>query len=350
MGGIGKTALAVHFAHLIADSYPDGQFFVDLCGFAIGIEPLSPDAALRTLLMQSGVPDEAVPPDADGRVNAWRARMADKRALIVLDNAVDARQLRPLLLGSPSSLVLITSRRRLPRRVGGTRHAASGRVAPAGCRPSCSPASWVRTGALHDPEGVAAIVELCGRLPLAVRIAAARFRERASWSVAHLRELLGDQEQRAMFLDSDEGSVHMVLALSYRQLPENRARLFRLLSVYPGPEFDAESVAVLTGMTVGQARSILESLFDDNLVLQGSPGRYHLHDLVRDSAARLCAEHDTEEERRRTLERLVDYSLRRTVTWCAPLARGPFRSGPDLAAARVPSFPNRGRRRTLLSS
>jgi DNA-binding SARP family transcriptional activator/tetratricopeptide (TPR) repeat protein len=328
MGGIGKTALAVHFAHLIADSYPDGQFFVDLCGFAIGIEPLSPEAALRTLLMQSGVPDEAVPPDTDGRLNAWRARMAGKRALIVLDNAVDARQLRPLLLGSPGSLVLVTSRRRLP--------ALEGLVTlPLDALPQQDAVELFtrivgedRTA--EDPEGVAAIVELCGRLPLAVRIAAARFRERASWSVAHLRELMGDQEQRAMFLDSDEGSVHMVLALSYRQLPEKHARLFRLLSVYPGPEFDAESVALLADMTVGQARSILESLFDDNLVLEAGPGRYHLHDLVRDSAARLCVEHDTEEERRRALERLVDFTVRKAVTWCAPLARGPFRTAPDL--------------------
>ncbi|GAA2023621.1 hypothetical protein GCM10009839_21560 [Catenulispora yoronensis] len=337
MGGVGKTALAVHFAHLAADTYPDGQYFVDLCGFAIGIEPLAPEAALRTLLIQSGMPDEAVPPDAEGRLAAWRGRMAGKRALIILDNAVDARQLRPLLLGSPTSLVLITSRRRLSALEGIVTLQLDALPRRDAVELFARIAGHER--AAQDPDGVATIVELCGRLPLAVRIAAARFRERTSWSVAHLRELMSDQERRASFLDSDEGSVHMVLALSYRHLSDEQARVFRLLGVYPGQQFGAEDAAVLSATSAGRARAILESLFDDNLVLETSPGRYHLHDLVRDCAARLCAEHETDEERRRALEWLVDYLVRRAVVRCRPFEAGPVRVDPAEAAVPRASVP-----------
>jgi DNA-binding SARP family transcriptional activator/tetratricopeptide (TPR) repeat protein len=333
MGGIGKTALAVHFAHSVAEHYPDGQYFVDLRGFAIGAEPLTVQEALRVLLTQSGVPDEAVPPRQEDRTNRWRSQMTGKRALIILDNAVNAGQLRPLLPGSAGSLVLVTSRRRLPALEGTASLALD-------VLPTQDAAALFRLIAgpercEPDPDAVAEIVEFCGRLPLAVRIAAARFRERASWPLSHLRELLANQEKRTMFLDTDEGSVSIVLALSYRHLPKEHARLFRLLSLHPGPDFDAAAAAALADLEENEAQRILESLFDDNLVLEPRPGRYHFHDLIRDCATQLCAEHDTAEDRRHALERLVEYSLQCAATWCEPLARGPFRLRPHLARSPV---------------
>ncbi|MGW4384816.1 AfsR/SARP family transcriptional regulator [Kitasatospora sp. NPDC004531] len=328
MGGIGKTTLAVRFAHTVSAGYPDGQYFVDLRGFAAGVEPLDPGDALGMLLRQCGLPDELIPPGLEGRTVAWRGAMAGKRAVILLDNAVDVQQVRPLLPGTNGPLVLITSRRRLSALEGAvplsldlmplddavtlfTRVVGARRVAP-------------------YPDEVAEVVELCGRLPLAIRIAAARFRDRTSWTVQYLIEQLNDQERRARFLDFGERSVSAALALSYRHLSGSGSRLFRLLSLHPGTAFDARTASVLADLPIDRTQDILESLFDDALLLQDKPGRYHFHDLVRDYAVRVCADHDSEADRDGARRRLIDYHLQLAGSWCAPLAKGPFRSVRDI--------------------
>ncbi|WP_052441277.1 AfsR/SARP family transcriptional regulator [Streptacidiphilus anmyonensis] len=329
MGGIGKTALAVHFAHTVSADYPDGQYFVDLRGFTAGVEPLSPEEALGHLLRQCGLPDELIPPSLEDRTATWRSAMADRRALVLLDNALGVEQVRPLLPGTHGPLVLITSRRRMPALEG---------VVPLSLdlMPQADAVALFlhivgpqRLAAEEDAEArVAELVELCGRLPLAVRIAAGRFRERTSWTMPYLIQQLSDQKKRARFLDFGDRSVSAVISMSYRSLSEEHRRLFRLLSLQPGPNFTPPVAAALADMPIDRAEEILESLFDDNLVLQEQPDRYHFHDLVRDYASQMCAQHDGEEDRKEALARLFDHYLRTAATWCAPLATGPFRREP----------------------
>ncbi|MFJ4680353.1 BTAD domain-containing putative transcriptional regulator [Kitasatospora sp. NPDC088783] len=328
MGGIGKTALAVRFAHTVSPDYPDGQYFVDLRGFAAGVDPLDAGEALGMLLRQCGLPDELIPPGLEARTVAWRGAVAGKKVLLLLDNAVDVQQVRPLLPGTSGPLVLITSRRRLPALEGAVPLSLD--LMPLEDAVALfTRIVGARRLASHESD-VAEVVELCGRLPLAIRIAAARFRDRASWTVHYLVEQLRDQERRARFLDFGERSVSAALTLSYRHLSGDSSRLFRLLSLHPGPDFDARTASVLTALPTDRAQDILEALFDDNLVLQDKPGRYHFHDLVRDYAARVCREHDNETVRNDARRRLTDYYLQLAGAWCAPLAKGPFRFNPDI--------------------
>lgn len=338
MAGIGKTALAVRFAHTVSADYPDGQYFVDVRGSAVGVEPLSSADALGILLRQCGFPDELIPPDLEGRASAWRGAMAGKRALVLLDNVVDVEQVRPLLPGTNGPLVLITSRRRLPGLEGAV-------PLPLDLMPlDDAVALFVRIVGAQRLAGhevhLADVVELCGRLPLAIRAAAARFRERTSWTVQYLIEQLSDQEQRARFFDFGEQSVSAVLALSYRCLSADHRRLFRLLSHYPGPDFTAPVAAVLAAQPTDRVQHILESLLDDNLILEVRPGRYRIHDLVRDHTARAGREHDSGQIKGPALRRLLDHHLQCAATWCAPLAKRPFRlipSGPAIPGIRVPA-------------
>ncbi|MFC8721632.1 BTAD domain-containing putative transcriptional regulator [Kitasatospora sp. NPDC057198] len=328
MGGIGKTALAVRFAHTVSPDYPDGQYFVDLRGFAAGVEPLGSGEALGMLLRQCGLPDELIPPGLEARTVAWRGAMAGKKAVVLLDNAVDVQQVRPLLPGTNGPLVLITSRRRLPALEGAVPLSLD--LMPLDDAVALfTRVVGAKRLASHE-EDVAEVVELCGRLPLAIRIAAARFRDRASWTVHYLVEQLRDQDQRARFLDFGERSVSAALTLSYRHLSGDNRRLFRLLSLHPGPDFDTRIASVLTALPTDRVQDVLEALFDDNLVLQDKAGRYHFHDLVRDYAVRVCKEHDSEAARNDARRRLTDYHLQIAGTWCAPLAKGPFRFAPDV--------------------
>jgi transcriptional activator len=188
MGGVGKTALAVHLGHLLAKDYPDGQYFIDLHGFSLGIDPISPEQALDTLLRANGVPPEIIPSSLDERSALWRSTMAGQRALVVLDNATEAAQVRPLLPGTLGALVITTSRRKLTAIDGAV--PVSLETLPL----NDAIALFTRIAGPHrtanEPENVAQAVELCGRLPLAIRIAAARLRDRTTWTVAELVDRL----------------------------------------------------------------------------------------------------------------------------------------------------------------
>lgn len=324
MGGVGKTAMAVRFAHAVAQGFGDGQYFVDLRGFAADRGPLSAAEALAILLQQSGVPGDAVPPDPDTRSALWRARLAGRRALILLDNVVDVQQVRPLLPGDGGSLVVLTSRRRLVTLVG------SSSVYLGPLAQEDATALFMRIAGAErvaqDVAGVRDAVDLCGRLPLAIRIVAARFRERPSWTLAHLTRLLRSSGQRPSILETDEAGVGAALALSHRHLSKEHARLFRLLSVHPGGTFDTYAAATIADLDEGSALAGLEALFDENLILQEHPGHYHFHGLVRESAAELCAEMDSADDVQRAHDRLVDFHTACALLWSRGLARGPFRA------------------------
>lgn len=312
MGGVGKTTLAIHLAHQIADLYPDGQYFVDLHGFSPGVDPVSPEQALDTLLRDSGVPPELIPQGTAARSALWRSQMAGKRVLLVLDNAIDALHVRPLLPATAGQLVLVTSRRKLaalngsvplPLDVLSLRDAielfnlVAGRAAEA------------------DPDAVATVVELCGRLPLAIRVAAARLRGRPAWTVADLTDRLTGQDQRTRFLEIDNQSVAAVLRLSYRSLKPEQQLVFRRLGAHPGADFDAHVVAAVTGLPLGQAEYCLDSLYDDNLLKQRTAGRFYFHDLVKDCARQIFLDEEDADERRLTTARLFDYYLHCAFDW-----------------------------------
>src|SRR5256714_11996412 len=328
MAGVGKTGLAVKFAHAAAPDYPDGQYFVDLQGFATERGPLGPADALDVLLQQHGLPPESIPPDLDARSAVWRAEMAGKKAIILLDNAVDTKQVRPLLPGAGGPLVVVTSRRRLVTLVS----ASSMSLGPLDLQDARR--LFVRIAgadrASADDGGVSTIVEHCGRLPLAIRIAAARFRDRPSWTLSYLTRLFEGAKRRLPLLQSEDAGVGAALALSHSHLPSETARLFRLLSVCPGPEFDVRAAAAIARVTEDEAGMVLESLFDDNLILQDDPGWYSFHDLIRECATELCALLESEQDVQLAHERLVDSYLSRATVWCEGLARGPFRREADV--------------------
>ncbi|MEV5717001.1 BTAD domain-containing putative transcriptional regulator [Amycolatopsis mediterranei] len=313
MGGIGKTTLAVHLAHRVADDYPDGQYFVDLHGFSPGTDPVPAEQALDTLLRDSGVPPELVPPSLDGRRALWRSQLAGQRALLVLDNATDAEHVRALLPGAAGVLVLVTSRRKLTTLDGAVPMSLD--VLPHA--EAVTLFTQVAGRSAGDaPEATDAVVELCGRLPLAIRIAGARLRSRPMWQVADLVRRLRDQSQRARLLETDDRGVLAVLRVSYRYLQPDRQRAFRLLGAHPGTDFDAHLVAAVTGFSVDHAEDVLESLFDDNLVKQRTGDRFYFHDLVKDCARQIFEESETPREQRIFWERLLDYYLHCAAKWC----------------------------------
>lgn len=319
MGGVGKTTLAVHLAHGIADDFPDGQYFIDLHGFSLGLEPMPAEQALDVLLRDCGVPAELVPPSTEARATLWRAHMAGKRAVIVLDNASDISQVRPLIPGTPGILVVVTSRRRLTALEGAVPLSLD--VLPQHDAISLFVQIVGAERVQREPDAVIMAVELCGRLPLAIRIAAARLRDRRSWTVANLVERL-ETQRRNDFLKTGDRSVVAALRLSLRYLSPTQQRLFRLLSLHPGHNFDVHAASALAGVASVEAEDHLETLLDDNLLRQDVIGRYYFHDLVRDCARQLCEEIDGADVMRAAEERLLDYYLRATREWSAPLRPG----------------------------
>ncbi|WP_344888241.1 AfsR/SARP family transcriptional regulator [Actinomadura meridiana] len=307
MAGIGKTALAVHTAHQLVDRYPDAQLFIDLKAHTADDEPTTVAAALDALLRALGVPGERIPDDPDQRAGLWRDELAGLKAVIVLDNAASAEQVRPLLPGSPKTLVLITSRRQL------TDLEAAFTLSLEVLPPADAAALFTRIAgdarAASEPEAVHEVVRLCGLLPLAVRIAAARLRTRPTWTLAHLAERLGDQRRRLGELSTGDRSVAVAFALSYRHLAPAQQRLFRLLSVHPSTDFDAGVAAKIADIPLQEAEQILENLLDMHLLQQRAVDRYRFHDLLRTYAAHLTREEDSEADRSEALRRVLNHYL-----------------------------------------
>ncbi|MFI6599454.1 BTAD domain-containing putative transcriptional regulator [Nonomuraea sp. NPDC050536] len=306
MAGIGKTALAVHAAHRLAERYPDGQLFVDLHAHTAGQRPLEPAEALEELLRQLGVPTERIPASLTERAALWRAELAGRRVLLVLDNAADAAQIRPLLPGASNSLLLITSRQRLTDLDGVRPLSMDVLPLPDGVALFTG---IVGERAATEPDAVTEVLLLCGFLPLAVRIAATRLRHRPRWSVAHLAERLRDERRRLTELARSDRGVAAAFTLSYRQLTAEQQQLFRLLGLHPGRDIEPYAAAALADLPVERTEDLLEDLLDAHMLQQRAFGRYTFHDLLRQYAARLAVEQEPPHAGHVALTRLLGHQL-----------------------------------------
>ncbi|MGW8066643.1 AfsR/SARP family transcriptional regulator [Streptomyces ziwulingensis] len=306
MAGIGKTALAVHAGHRLAERYPDGRLFVDLQGHAAGRAPLDAGGALGVLLRQLGVPAERIPVSAAERAGLWRAELAGRRVLVVLDNVAGTEQVRPFLPGATRSLLLVTSRRRLTDLDG----AACLSLDPLPAADAIELFARI-VGKRVDDEPLAAldILHLCGFLPLAVRIAAGRLRHRPRWSAAHLADRLRDQRRRLAELSTSERGVAAAFAMSYQQLDAEQRRMFRLLGLHPGPDAGVRAAAALAGIAPERAGRLLEDLLDAHMVRQHQADRYTFHDLLRQYAHAIAEDEEAPAARRAALHRLFDHCV-----------------------------------------
>jgi DNA-binding SARP family transcriptional activator len=305
MPGIGKTALALHWAHQVADRFPDGQLYVNLRGFDPGSPPADAAAVIRGFLGALQVPAQAIPPGLEEQAALYRSVLAGRRVLIVLDNAHDAGQLRPLLPGTPGCLVLVTSRRQLAGLIitEGAHALTLDLLSAAEARRLLARLLGPeRTAA--EPRAADELTELCGRLPLALAIAAARAFDRPQTPLAVLAAELRQERHRLDVLDAGEAlaSVRAVFSWSYENLSPAGARMFRLVGVHPGPDITAPAAASLAGLPLGQARKALDELASANLVTEQPAGRYYLHDLIRAYAVELGSEDAA-------AERMLDHYL-----------------------------------------
>jgi tetratricopeptide (TPR) repeat protein len=311
--GVGKTSLAVRWAHQVRERFPDGQLYVNLRGYDPG-RPVTAHEALSQFLTALHVPNLAIPSDLEARAALYRSHLADRQMLIVLDNAGSVSQVRPLLPGSAGSLVVVTSRSRL-----------SGLVARDGAR-------RITLGTLAEPEAVALLravtkgyrpeddrekleelAGLCARLPLALRIAAERAASHPHMRLEDLIDALRDESAlwEALSADDDEEADAMatVFAWSYRALPKEAAELFRALGLHPGSAFHTGAAAALTGIAMNRARHLLDVLEGAHLLEQTGPERHEFHDLLRAYASDQAQNQMTGEERAAALRRVLEWYL-----------------------------------------
>lgn len=333
MAGVGKTALAVRAVHRLGDRYPDARVFLDLHGFTPGREPLTAHMAIQTLLQSMGVPSGRIPSDVDQRVTAWRTEMAGRRAVVVLDNAASSDQVESLITGAPGCLTVVTSRRRLV--LDGATSISLDVLPPGAARDLVG--GMVGARAAAEPEAVTALVELCGGLPLALRIAAARLAHRPMWTVADLVERLGEQRRTLTALAAGDRNVVASFAVSYDHLTAAQQEMFRALGRHPGPDVDAYAASALAGVSFFDARDLLEELLDHHLLVQRVRGRYTFHDLVR-AYARTQAGEDGD------LGELHDYYLRVAHSAAHLVQPGRAFDAPTIGIepAKVPSFDEQG--------
>lgn len=312
-GGIGKTALALHWAHRAADRFPDGQLYLDLRGFGPADAPLAQRQAVRALLESLGAP--AVSDDLDAQAALLRTVLADKRVLLLLDNARSTDQVRPLLPGSPGSLVVVTSRNRLPGLVvqGARLLALTALDAEEAQRYLSGRLSAARTAA--EPAAVEEIIDACAGLPLALAVVAARAAAHPEFPLRAQAADLRDRGCRLEALGStdDATDLRAVFSWSYRALTPDAAQLFRALSEHPGPDVTAAAAASLAAVPLRRARRLLPELAQANLLIERHPGRYAFHDLLRAYATGLASTEDTPAARDAAAARMLDHYLHTAV-------------------------------------
>ncbi|AWS44330.1 LuxR C-terminal-related transcriptional regulator [Streptosporangium sp. 'caverna'] len=288
MAGVGKTTLAVHWAHRVAGRFPDGQLYVNLHGFDQSGSVLDPSAALSGFLEALGV--QRVPESVEARSALFRSLLAGRRMLVLLDNARDSEQVRPLLPGGPDCLTIVTSRNQLGGLVASEgAHLMSLEVWPGAEAREALVRRLGERRVAAEPEAVAEIIELCGRLPLAVSIVAARAGIAPHLSLADIAAELSSAGERLHALDLGEpqADVRAVFTASYRVLSPEAARLLRLLAIHPGPEISLASAASLLGVPHAKARAASRELCTASLLTEHAAGRYVVHDLIRVFAAEL---------------------------------------------------------------
>ncbi|HUD35430.1 MAG TPA: BTAD domain-containing putative transcriptional regulator [Streptosporangiaceae bacterium] len=312
IAGVGKTTLAVQWAHQVARSFPDGQLYADLRGFDPSGTPVAAADAVRGFLTALSVPAEVIPAGTDAQAGLYRSLLADRRMLVVLDNARDPAQVRPLLPGSAGCMVVVTSRSWM-----------AGLVAAEGARQlsldvlSDGEAAELLTGrlgrprTLAEPEALAELIALCAGLPVALVIVAARATAQPHLSLCRLAAELGAAKSRLDALTTGDSAtdVRSVFSWSYRSLSAPAARLFRLAGLHPGPSLSAEAAASLAGLPLPAVGRALRELAGACLIDECAPGRFTLHDLLREYVAERAKSAGTEVSRRAAIHRMLDHYL-----------------------------------------
>jgi tetratricopeptide (TPR) repeat protein len=311
--GVGKTALALHWAHRVRHRFPDGQLYINLRGFDPTGTVMTAAEAIRQFLDALAVPPQRIPADPSAQADLYRTQLADKTMLVVLDNARDADQVRPLLPAARGCLVLVTSRNRL-----------ASLIAAEGAHPlpldllTADEARELlarrigRARVSAEPEAVDELIAACSRLPLALAIVTATARLDPHLSLASVASQLRDSRGRLDVLstgDSAATDVRAVFSWSYEALGDASARLFRLLGLHPGPDFSIAAAASLAALPIEQVRAVLDELAAAHLVIQHATGRYMMHDLLRTYVTDLTHAIDSEHVRRGATRRILDHYL-----------------------------------------
>jgi tetratricopeptide (TPR) repeat protein len=310
--GIGKTALAVYFAHQVAGQFPDGQLYVNLRGFDPAGSPVTPAEAVRGFLEAFEVPAERIPVSPGAQAALYRSLLAGRRVLVVLDNARDAGQVRPLLPGAPGCMVVVTSRSQLVSLI--TAEGASPVTLDLLTAAEARQLLARRLGAdrvAAEAPAVEQIITSCARLPLALAIVAARAATNPRFPLASLAsELRGARESlHALHGGEAAADARAVFSWSYQQLSPAAARLFRLLGLHPGPDATACAAASLAALPVDEARGLLAELARAHLVTERSPGRFTFHDLLRAYATGQARAQDTADDQQAAISRALDHYL-----------------------------------------
>jgi tetratricopeptide (TPR) repeat protein/transcriptional regulator with XRE-family HTH domain len=306
MAGIGKTALAVHAAHRLAPQFPDGQVFLPLHGHTPGQRPVDPADALASLLQATGIAAKQIPAGLEPRAWLWRHRIADKRMLLVLDDAAGHEQVRPLLPGTAGSLVLVTSRRHLTALEDAqvisldilSADEAAALLVRLAARPGLHPAN----------PSVQEISRLCGHLPLAIGMLARQLRHHPAWTAQELAADLIAARSRLELMQAENLSAAAAFDLSYRDLSEVQQHMFRRLGLHPGTDIDVYAAAALSESGIDAARRNLADLYDHYLIAEPSRGRYRMHDLISEHAQVLAAT-EPAVHRNAAIDRLLEYYL-----------------------------------------
>ncbi|MFD5748489.1 BTAD domain-containing putative transcriptional regulator [Streptomyces sp. NPDC127033] len=304
MAGVGKTAVAVHMARHLAGRFPAAQLYLDLRAHSPAQEPLNPAEALATLLRLLGAPADEIPMELEGRTALWRTMLAERRAVIVLDDAASAEQVRPLLPGGSASLTIITSRRHLA----GLPYALPIHL---DVLPAADAIALFRRFAgedrTRDVEQTERIVRICGCLPLAIELVASRFRARPAWTLTTLAERLARPSGRLAEIRDADRRMELAFDLSYRTLTESQRVAFRRLGLHPGADFTVEAAAALLGLPEGTAEQLIEDLLACHLLREPEPDRYQFHDLLAEYAHSLAISEDNKQDCERVVLRVINF-------------------------------------------
>ncbi len=334
MGGVGKTALAVHWARQVAGRFPDGQLYVNLRGYDPDGEPLAAEVVTGWFLAALGVPAPAIPADAPARAGLYRSVLASRRVLIVLDNARNAAQVRPLLAGGPGCLAIVTSRSSLA----GLAATDAARLVPLGLLDH-QEATALLTARLGpdrlaaEPAAADSLISACGRLPLALAIIAARAAESLDLPLSVLAAGLTGESGRldALHTNDEAASARAVFSWSLRYLSGPAAHMFALLGVHCGPDISTAAAASLAGVSPAEARAALAELASASLIREHQPGRYALHDLLRayaaEQAMRVCTDAEIRAATGRSLDHYLHTMAGMPSFWVAAFPVAPPRPG-----------------------
>jgi tetratricopeptide (TPR) repeat protein len=332
MAGVGKTALALNAAHELREHFPDGQLFLNLRAHADDQPPMTPAAALDTLLRSLGMPAERIPRDFDEATALWRTLLARHKVLIVLDDVADPGQVIPLLPGGDSPSALITTSRRHLSGIPGQQHVSLG-VLPENDAIALfrQQVGAERTASTME---ITELIHMCARLPLAITLAASRLGERSSWRVSDFTHLLAASDQRLAELRDSTKGIRQAFGFSYQHLNAAQQTAFRRLGLHIGSEFGPHAAAALTGLSLTETESILEALLNYSHIEEPTAHRYRMHDLLREYARALATAEEPEEQRALTVDRLLDFYL--YVADQADRLVYPHRPRIDVQVAHVP--------------